>query len=91
VALIGIVITVFVLTALAASLSLPLTAMWLRLTVCVTGSWSAAVGLLLVGWSIHQAMVVQLPLPGTYRSPQPRARDDGEIGSPRWPTETRPG
>jgi urease accessory protein len=52
----GVVTTVSVLTALAASLSLPLKAVWLRIGVCVTGSWSAALGLLLAGWSIHLAM-----------------------------------
>jgi hypothetical protein len=57
--LFGVAITVFVLTALAASLSLPLKAVWARIAVCVTGGWSAALGLLLVGWSIHLAMIAR--------------------------------
>lgn len=55
--LMGVVLAVFILTALAASLSLPLKAMWSRVAVCVSGSWSAALGLLLVGWSIHLAVL----------------------------------
>jgi len=57
--LFGVVITVFILTALAASWSLPLKAMWARLAICVMGSWSAALGLLLVGWSIHLAIMAR--------------------------------
>ena len=57
--LLGVALTVFVLTALAASVSLPLKAMWSRIAVCVSGSWSAALGLLLVGWSIHLAAIAQ--------------------------------
>jgi hypothetical protein len=55
--LLGVAATAFVLTALAASWSLSLKAMWSRITVCVIGSWAAALGLLLAGWSIHLAKI----------------------------------
>lgn len=55
--LLGVVFTVLLLTALSASVSLSLKATWLRIAVCVTGSWSAALGILLVGWSIHLSFV----------------------------------
>jgi urease accessory protein len=55
--LIGVSVAVFVLTTLTASLSLPLKATWMRNAVRYTGSCLAALGLLLVGWSIHLAQV----------------------------------
>jgi urease accessory protein len=55
--LIGVGVAVFVLTALTASLSLPLKATWMRIGVRYMGSCLAALGLLLVGWSIHLAQV----------------------------------
>jgi hydrogenase/urease accessory protein HupE len=50
---VGIVVCVFTLTALAASLVVPLRAMWARVAVRVAGSWVAAVGLLLCGWALR--------------------------------------
>jgi hydrogenase/urease accessory protein HupE len=53
VGLLGIVAAVFTLVALAASVVVPLPAMWARVVVRVAGSWIAAIGLLLVGWAIR--------------------------------------
>jgi len=50
---IGIVVCVFTLTALATSLVVPLRAAWARVAVRVAGSWVAAVGLLLLGWTFR--------------------------------------
>ena len=50
---IGIVVCVFTLTALATSLVVPLRALWARVAVRVAGSWIAAVGLLLLGWALR--------------------------------------
>jgi urease accessory protein len=44
---------VFVMLALLASLALPLRRMPAIIAVRVTGSWTAALGLLLVGWFLH--------------------------------------
>jgi hypothetical protein len=44
---------VFVLLALLASISLPLRRMPAIIAVRVAGSWTAALGLLLVGWFLH--------------------------------------
>jgi hydrogenase/urease accessory protein HupE len=49
----GIALTVFVTTALAAALVVALRAPWTRIAVRVAGSWIAATGLLLVGWSLR--------------------------------------
>jgi hydrogenase/urease accessory protein HupE len=51
--LLGIVAAVFTLVALAASLVVPLRAVWARMVVRVAGSWIAAIGLLLIGWAIR--------------------------------------
>jgi urease accessory protein len=51
--LVGIVLALFVSTALAAALVVALRAPWTRIAVRVAGSWIAATGLLLVGWSLH--------------------------------------
>jgi urease accessory protein len=53
VGLLGIVAAVFTLVALAASVVVPLRAVWARVVVRVAGSWIAAIGLLLVGWAIR--------------------------------------
>jgi hydrogenase/urease accessory protein HupE len=50
--LIGIVGAVFVLTALASALVLSLRPPWTRIVVRVAGSWIAATGLLMLGWSL---------------------------------------
>jgi hypothetical protein len=46
--------TVFVLSALVASIIVPLRILWLRIAVRVAGSWLAALGLLLVGWAVRR-------------------------------------
>jgi urease accessory protein len=48
--LLGMVFGVFVVFALAASITLPLTRLWMIIAVRVSGSWLAALGLLLAGW-----------------------------------------
>jgi hydrogenase/urease accessory protein HupE len=50
--LVGIVGAVFVLTALASALVLSLRPPWTRIVVRVAGSWIAATGLLMLGWSL---------------------------------------
>jgi len=44
---------VFTLTALVTSLVVPLRMVWARVAVRVAGSWIAAVGLLLLGWTLR--------------------------------------
>lgn len=51
--LIGITGTIFVVVALAAALVVSLRKPWTRIAVRVTGSWIAAVGLLVLGWSLR--------------------------------------
>jgi hydrogenase/urease accessory protein HupE len=53
--LFGIVAALFVAVALTAPLVVALRAPWARTAVRVAGSWIAAVGLLLLGWSIRPA------------------------------------
>jgi urease accessory protein len=50
---IGVVVCVFTLTALVTSLVVPLRAVWARVAVRMAGSWIAAVGLLLLGWTLR--------------------------------------
>lgn len=50
-ALFGICLAVFVLTALFSALVVSLKAHWARITVRVAGSWIAAIGLLMLGWT----------------------------------------
>jgi len=49
----GIVASIFVVLALAAARVVSLQAPWTRIAVRVAGSWLAAIGLLLVGWSLR--------------------------------------
>jgi hydrogenase/urease accessory protein HupE len=49
--LLGVVVAVFAFVALATSFVVPLRAAWARVIVRVTGSWIAAIGLLLLGWA----------------------------------------
>jgi len=49
----GIVSAVFVFVALIAALVVALRAPWTRIAVRVAGSWIAAAGLLLLGWSLR--------------------------------------
>ncbi|MGE5101744.1 MAG: HupE/UreJ family protein [Deltaproteobacteria bacterium] len=51
--LFGIAATIFVVVALAAALVVSLRKPWTRIAVRVTGSWIAAVGLLVLGWSLR--------------------------------------
>jgi hydrogenase/urease accessory protein HupE len=51
--LLGIVVAVFTLVAVAASCVAPLRAAWARVVVRVAGSWIAAIGLLLLGWGFR--------------------------------------
>jgi urease accessory protein len=53
--IVGIALTLFVTTALAAALVVALRAPWMRIAVRVAGSWVAATGLLLVGWSLRMS------------------------------------
>jgi hydrogenase/urease accessory protein HupE len=51
----GIVSALFVAVALAAALAVAQRAPWARIAVRVAGSWVAAAGLLLLGWSLRAA------------------------------------
>jgi hydrogenase/urease accessory protein HupE len=51
----GIVAALFVVVALAAALVVALRAPWSRIAVRVAGSWIAAAGLLLLGWTLRAA------------------------------------
>jgi urease accessory protein len=51
--LVGIVTTLFVIVALAAGLVVAIRAPWARVAVRVAGSWTVAIGLLLLGWSFR--------------------------------------
>jgi hydrogenase/urease accessory protein HupE len=53
--LFGIVTTLFAAVALAAALVVAIRAPWGRIAVRVAGSWIAAIGLLLLGWSLRVA------------------------------------
>jgi hydrogenase/urease accessory protein HupE len=53
IALAGLAAAVFVVTVLAAAFVAQLRAQWARIAVRVAGSWIAASGLLLLGWSIR--------------------------------------
>jgi hydrogenase/urease accessory protein HupE len=55
-ALFGIVLAVLCLGVLTAAAVVPLTALWARVAVRVAGSWVAAVGLLMLGWTIQGAV-----------------------------------
>lgn len=50
--LLGITATLFVLVAIASAFVISLQAAWTRVAVRVTGSWIAAVGLLMLGWLV---------------------------------------
>ena len=51
----GIVSALFVVVALAAALAVAQSTPWARIVVRVAGSWVAAAGLLLLGWSVRAA------------------------------------
>ena len=50
--LIGITVAIFVLAALVSALVVSLRRPWARIVVRVAGSWIAAIGLLLLGWTL---------------------------------------
>ena len=52
-AILGTVAAVFVLVALSAGLTASIRAAWARVAVRVAGSWIAAIGLLMLGWSLR--------------------------------------
>lgn len=54
-AALGLAAAVFVLVVLVAALVVPLRAQWARVAVRVGGSWIAASGLLMLGWSVRGA------------------------------------
>jgi hypothetical protein len=51
--------TAAVLFALAASVTLPLSRLWMIVAARVAGSWVAAAGLLLAGWLLRYGAQVQ--------------------------------
>jgi hypothetical protein len=51
--LLGLAAAVFVLVVMVAALVVPLQARWARIAVRVGGSWIAASGLLMIGWSLR--------------------------------------
>jgi hypothetical protein len=51
--LIGITVAIFVLAALVSASVVPLRRPWARIVVRVAGSWIAAIGLLLLGWTLR--------------------------------------
>ena len=50
--LLGIAAILFALVAIASAFVVSLQATWTRIAVRVTGSWIAAVGLLMLGWML---------------------------------------
>ncbi len=57
--LIGMSASVFVVLAIAASVTLPLQRAWMVIAARVSGSWLAALGLLLVGWIARYGAVIR--------------------------------
>jgi hydrogenase/urease accessory protein HupE len=55
VAALGLAAAVFVCVALATALVVPLRSRWARIAVRVAGSWIAASGILMIGWSLRGA------------------------------------
>ena len=51
--LFGITATLFVLVAIASAFVVSLQAAWTRIAIRVTGSWIAAVGILMLGWLVR--------------------------------------
>ena len=54
--LVGIAAAVFVLVAQVSAFVVSLYASWARIAVRVAGSWIAAIGLLMLGWSLRGAV-----------------------------------
>lgn len=53
--LVGIVLAVLCVALLASAAVVPLQALWSRVAVRVAGSWVAAVGMLMLGWTLQAA------------------------------------
>jgi hydrogenase/urease accessory protein HupE len=53
--LVGMVSTEFVVAAILAAIALAFTSGWMRIAVRVAGSWIAATGVLMLGWSLRAA------------------------------------
>lgn len=51
--LLGTMVMLFVLSALASALVVSLKKPWMRITVRVAGSWIAAIGFLMLGWALR--------------------------------------
>ncbi len=51
--LVGIAAMTFVLVALVSAFVVSVRAVWARMAVRVAGSWIAAIGLLMLGWSLR--------------------------------------
>jgi hydrogenase/urease accessory protein HupE len=54
--LFGTLLAVLCLAILAAAAVVPLTALWARVAVRVAGSWIAAVGMLMIGWTLQGSL-----------------------------------
>jgi hydrogenase/urease accessory protein HupE len=54
--LLGVVLAVLCLAVLTAGAVVPLKALWARVAVRVAGSWIAAVGMLMIGWTLQGAV-----------------------------------
>jgi hydrogenase/urease accessory protein HupE len=54
--LLGIVFAVLCIAVLATAAVVPLTVLWARVAVRVAGSWIAAVGMLMIGWTLQGAV-----------------------------------
>jgi urease accessory protein len=54
--LFGVVLAVLCLAVLTAAAVVPLTALWARVAIRVAGSWIAAVGMLMIGWTLQGAV-----------------------------------
>lgn len=54
-ALVGMVSATFVVAAIIASIALAFRSGWMRIAVRVAGSWVAAIGVLMLGWSLRAA------------------------------------
>jgi len=52
-ALVGIAASVFVMVALVAAFVVSLRPVWMRIAIRVAGSWIAAIGLLMLGWTFR--------------------------------------
>ena len=78
VAALGLAAAVFVLVVLVAALVVQLRAHWARIAVRVGGSWIAASGLLMLGWSVRGAFANEDGAPSLHRT---RYLDQGPVGS----------